>query len=210
MVYYTILIFLLALYYSQFILVAYRNIKINSIKLAKMLNDDTDKITAYPFTAITMFSCSVFMYTQTGSVILSCFILVLAAIAYADLATRWIPDILIYILIVITLIDVEKQSLVIRGLGAVLFFTPPLFLNLYGYLKTKMCWIASGDFYVFFALGFWIQAEYAAVIILITLLIGALLMRLCNNVPLVTCVFPVFIGYKLCEANGVLLQFISL
>lgn len=207
MIYYAITVLFIALYYSQRLLIIYRNLKKNAIVQAKALSDEPDKETAYPICAVIMFSCSVSMFSLTDNVVLSVFILLLAAAAYADMATRWIPDVLIYLLIAVSLFDVDKHNIVLRGLGCVFFIVLPLVLNLYGYLKTKTFWIASGDFYVFFALGFWIQPEYSAAIMLMALLIGAWLMRFCHGVPLVTCVFPFFIGYKLCEAYGVLLLF---
>ncbi|WP_196908665.1 prepilin peptidase [Candidatus Symbiopectobacterium sp. 'North America'] len=207
MIYYAIAVLFIALFYSQQLIVIYRNLKQHAIVQARALSEEPDKETVYPICAVVMFLCSMLMYSLTDNVVLSVFILLLAAVAYADMAIRWIPDVLIYLLIAVSLLDVDKHNIVLRGVGCVFFIVPPLVLNLYGYLKTKTFWIASGDFYVFFALGFWIQPEYSAAIMLMALLIGALLMRFCHSVPLVTCVFPFFIGYKLCEAYGVLLLF---
>lgn len=129
---------------------------------------------------------------------LSGVVLILGYVAYTDLMTRWVPDCLIYSCLSVSLLSpqITKDGEMI--LSVVLFVMPVVIMQIIGYIREGKACVCSGDFYLFPALAVWIAPQYAATVMLISIGLGISISRTVKEVPFITCLFPVFVGYQLC------------
>lgn len=142
------------------------------------------------------------IFYQSYDFVLTVFFFVLAITAYTDLSTRWIPDICIYTLLAVSVYSLSMKDIVPALFGTVFFVLPALLLNLYGYIKNKEIWIASGDFYIFTSVGLMAKSEFTAALMLVTLFVALLLLRSRKNIPLITVLYFTFSGHQLWLLNG--------
>lgn len=202
--YFFIAIILFSLLLSKNYKTIYQGVRAQAIQQLDELKFESAEVPCYSTLAIFMFLVPVFFFWITSDLFFSSYMFFLAIIAYSDLVTRWIPDVLIYILVFISAVSINHSDYAICLASVVFFVLPVVLLNFYGYLKTRHFWVASGDFYVLPTVAVWIQPEYAAALIMIVLLTALLVSKLVKGVPLVTCIYIAFIGYKVCEIFGIL------
>lgn len=199
-----IAIILFSLLLSRNYKAIYQAVRTQAIQQLDELKSENVQVPCYSILAIFMFLAPVLFFWITGDFVFSFYMLFLAIIAYSDLVTRWIPDVIIYILVFISAVSINHSNYVIYLASVVFFVLPVALLNFYGYLKTRHFWVASGDFYVLPTVAVWIQPEYASALIMIVLLTALLLAKLVKGVPLITFIYIAFIGYKVCEIFGFL------
>ncbi|WP_446717730.1 A24 family peptidase [Erwinia sp. OLCASP19] len=127
------------------------------------------------------------------------FILLLGIIAYCDLTTRWIPDCLLYGAVWLSL-GLRSGHLLEQGItGAALFCLPVFILQGVSLLTRRKGCFASGDLYLIPAIGVWFVPGLAPALMACTLMLASLVSRYVKDVPFITCILPVFTGYKICE-----------
>lgn len=155
-----------------------------------------------PCVGLLMASVVAIVFGATNDPLLSAFLFVLCVAAYTDFTTRWIPDVCIYALIAIAVFSLTKKDTLTAAVSAAFFLLPALLITLYGYLKTREQWIATGDFYVFPAVGLMAPPDYAAGLMLATLLIALFFLRKKKDVPLVTVLYFTFSGSQICSLSA--------
>jgi len=176
--------------------------KQNTLDQNEILRHETNDVGQFPILAIAMFIVPVLVYYLSESMLLSSFCFVLSVVAYTDLSARWVPDLTIYLLLVLAMLSLRTADL-IMSLWSVLFYIMPAALfSAYGYLIKKEKWIASGDYYVFPAIGLMLPPDYAAGLMLFNLLVVLLLSRWVQKIPLVTVAYFTFTGCQTCILLG--------
>lgn len=124
---------------------------------------------------------------------------VLGILAYFDLTVRWIPDCLLYGTVWLSL-GLNAEQLLTHGvISAVLFTLPALILQGYSLLNRRKGVFASGDLYLMPAIGVWFLPELAPGLMACALMLASFVSRYEKRVPFITCIFPIFIGYEVCE-----------
>lgn len=176
----------------------YDAVKANILEQNKNLDSEKIKVEVNSAIAILFSLTSLPIYYFTSDIKLSVFVFVFSCVAYTDLAIRWVPDVLIYVMVWISILGIN-QTLQDGIVSMVLFCFPAALLYLVSYVKDGRGCIASGDWYVFPAIGIWIAPEYAALVMVISIGVALITSRFVKNVPFLTCVFPVFLGGQLCE-----------
>jgi len=124
--------------------------------------------------------------------------LALGLIAYCDFAIRWIPDCLLYSTVWLSLVLRAGQMFDQGIMGAVLFCLPMLIVQGFSLMTKQKGCFASGDLYLTPALGVWFMPEIAPALMACVLLISSFVSRFIKEVPLITCILPVFTGYQIC------------
>lgn len=109
---------------------------------------------------------------------------------------------MIYLLIALSVYSLDATDLTISLFAVVFYITPVALLSVYGFLVKRETWIASGDYYIFPAIGLMITPEYASSLMLINLLLVLFFSRWINKVPLVTVAYFTFTGYQTCSLLG--------
>ncbi|EJP5820594.1 prepilin peptidase, partial [Cronobacter sakazakii] len=128
----------------------------------------------------------------------------LAIAAYTDVCKRWIPDLIIYLLVIVSVYSLHTKDVFTSLIAMAFYMAPVVILSLYGYIVKKETWIASGDYYVFPSIGLLLSPEYAAVIMLITLFFMLFFMQWVKQIPLVTVAYFTFTGFNVCSLLGFL------
>lgn len=105
--------------------------------------------------------CSVF-FLITGDPFKTACITTLGVISYIDIKRNWVPDILIYLLTLLTFIYFIDAPVIGKDIYTILIsmfiFTCPLTaMNIIGLFTTKKTFIASGDFYIAVPLALWMD-----------------------------------------------------
>lgn len=176
--------------------------KQNTLEQNEILLHESNEVGQFPILAIAMFIVPVLIYYLSENMLLSSFCFVLSVVAYTDLSARWVPDLTIYLLLVLAMLALRTADL-IMSLWSVLFYVMPAALfSAYGYFIKKEKWIASGDYYIFPAIGLMLTPDYAAGIMLINLLVVLLLSRWVQKIPLVSVAYFTFTGCQTCIFLG--------
>lgn len=160
-------------------------------------------IPSYPLMALSMLVLPVVVYYMSHNMLLSVFCCVLATVAYADLCARWIPDPGIYALLAIAVYSISPYNVITSIASAIFFVTPALLMNIYGYIRKKEVWLASGDFYTAPSIGVFIKPECASAVMIVSLLSVLITQRWVTKVPLITIIYYIFTGYLLCDFSRV-------
>ncbi|MHB9331376.1 hypothetical protein ACP3S7_28155 [Phytobacter ursingii] len=124
--------------------------------------------------------------------------LIFGLLAYSDLITRWLPDPLVYLLVSISVLDIDKKDIVTPFISSALYIMPLVMLNLITRLKIKKAIIASGDFYVLLPVGLAIFPTHSMLLMSLTILFAMVYSRFSKEVPLIFVSYMVMSGYELC------------
>lgn len=144
------------------------------------------------------------IYTYTENEILILYCLLLSIVAYTDYVAKWVPDVLIFLMVALSGFAIVPEKLTF-SLISILFFTAPvIFMNLIGYVRKREVWIASGDFYIIPTTAVWVEPEHAASLMLVVLIVTISISTRCKKVPLITVIYFSFMGYKLCSLLNIL------
>lgn len=176
----------------------YQAVKVKIIEDNKSLEKEGLKTESHPFVSGLMFMSVIMIYALTDNMYLSFFVFFFACLAYTDYVMRWVPDVLIYVMVWISFISFTKP-LTEGILSIALFCLPALLIYSYSYIRNKEKCIASGDWYVFPSIGLWLSPSTAASYMAVCIILVVIISRYTKDVPLLTCLFPVFVGGQLCE-----------
>lgn len=176
--------------------------KQNTLEQNEILLHESNDVGQFPVLAIAMFIAPVLIYTLSENMLLSAFSFVLSIVAYTDLSARWVPDFTIYLLLVVAMLSLRTTDLVMSLWSVLFYLTPAVLFSAYGYIIKKEKWIASGDYYIFPAIGLMLTPDYAASLMLINLLVVLLLSRWMQKIPLVTVAYFTFTGCQTCTLLG--------
>lgn len=189
--------------YSIKLPIIYESVKSHVLIKNKELAEEEEKEKISPIIAIVFSLSALGIYYFTVDIKLSLFVFIFSCVAYSDYTVRWTPDLLIYGMVWISILGFNQSP--IDGLiSIVLFCFPAIVLNILSYVKTGQGCIASGDWYVFPAVGVWISPENALLHMVLSIGIALIASRYIKSVPLITCLFPVFIGGQLCQFLSIL------
>ncbi|MGK7247397.1 prepilin peptidase [Buttiauxella agrestis] len=202
MIIYLVLIFVFSYALAITFPVIYSKAKQSAIKQSAELQIENDEANKYPVLATAMFLIPLLVFILSEDMLLSVFCFLLAIVAYTDASARWIPDVVIYLLLAVSIISIPSNNLVFSLSAAVFYVMPAAMLSAYGYVVRKDSWIASGDYYVFPSIGLMTLPEHAAGLMLMTLAIAVLLTRRIKKIPLVTVAYFTFTGYQTCVLSG--------
>lgn len=140
------------------------------------------------------------VYAVNGDAATAAMVLLMGIAAYCDMMTRWIPDCLIYGCVWLSL-ACHTDSVVSLGLlSAALFCLPVMIMQAAAWLKLRTVCFATGDLYLLPAAGLWVKPEYAFSVMAVGLIPALVASRFVKQVPFITCLFPIFVGYLLCES----------
>ncbi|MGS2886280.1 A24 family peptidase [Enterobacter ludwigii] len=176
----------------------YQSVREKVILENKSLEIEEVEEKSHPIISALLFVSVLMVYVLTNNIQLSVFVFVFACLAYTDYVLRWVPDVMIYVMLWISFFSVTKP--ISEGLlGIVLFCLPALIIYLYSYIRYRVRCIASGDWYVFPSIGLWLSPDTAASYMAVCIILVFIISRYTRDVPLLTCLFPVFVGGQLCE-----------
>lgn len=159
------------------------------------------KRTVKPLLAVTLLNIGVMpTWIITHNPALTIFIVVLACGAYIDYITRWVPDVLIYVLIWIALVALLPGMREVSPalISAAIMLIPALLLNVIAWLLSRTTAIASGDLYILPSVGVWLAPEWAAVCMGISLSLTLVASRYVRGVPFITVLYLVFVVVAIC------------
>lgn len=170
---------------------------------AELANESEDE-RRFPLLASVIFFIPALIFYLSSDVLSLLFCFVLAIAAYTDICKRWVPDLIIYTLLFLSVFSLHQKDVPLSLLSVTFYLMPVVLLSLYGYVMKKEVWIASGDFYIFPSIGLMLVPGYAAGVMLTTLVIMLVLMRWIKTIPLVTVAYFTFTGFNLCLLSGFL------
>ncbi|WP_459578925.1 prepilin peptidase [Enterobacter asburiae] len=168
----------------------------------ELLSEDDDEIIHSPVLSLLVISIATFVYYLSSDFVLFLFCSFLAITAYCDACKRWIPDLMIYLLIAISVYSLNSKDLTMSLVAVVFYIIPAALLSVYGFLIKRESWIASGDYYIFPAIGLMVAPEYAACLMLVNLLLVLVFSRWVQKIPLVTVAYFTFTGCQTCILLG--------
>lgn len=204
MIFYLIALSVLAYYFTVTFPVLYKKEKQNVIEQCGVLVKDRNEPGRYTLLAILMFIIPVAIFSFSESMLLSWFCFILAVVAYTDLSSRWIPDVAIYVLLVLSMISIQNSDLNSALWSVLLYLSPAILISVYGFLVKKKTLIATGDYYVIPSIGSMILPEHASSLMLVNFIIVVAISRWIQKIPLVTVAYFTFTGYQLCLHSGLL------
>jgi len=176
----------------------YQLVKVRVIADNKSLEAEVLKSESHPVVLIIMLMPVILIFVITKNIYLSIFVFAFALLAYSDYILRWVPDVLIYFMLWISFFGFTKQ--IGEGILSIsLFCLPALIIYTYSYVSSREKCIASGDWYVFPSVGLWLSPSTAASYMAVCIVLVAIVSKYTRDVPLLACLFPVFVGGKLCE-----------
>ena len=175
--------------------------KVYKIELQKSIEqcNENYEVKSYPQVSVVIFALSGIVYFLSQDLALTGCCLLLGIMAYTDLAARWLPDVTIYLLLCLSFFTVHSKDVIESVISILFFIFPAIALNVFGFIRKKQQWIASGDFYVFPSVGLLVLPEYSAIIMILTLLIAVTLNLKFKSVPLITVLYFIFMGYQICK-----------
>jgi hypothetical protein len=182
----------------------YEKVKANFISHSDALKRDSRIIGRYPLAAMVMFYFVILFYYLTGNYQLSLFITLFAIIAYSDMASRWIPDVTIFLLFGVSVYGLTTHDFSTRLLSVFLFMLFPVMLTVWVKIKNGNIFMASGDFYVIASVGIWVSPLYAVPVMLWSILVSKAVSQYVMEVPFITCLYFIFCFYKLMDVSGIL------
>ncbi len=201
---YLIIMFIFSIVFANVLPVLYLKEKQKIFSFCSELQQENDKPKRFTVFAIFMFLMPVFIFYLSGDIVLAIFTFLFTIVSYTDVSARWIPDCIIYALLVIAMFSTKLADLKTVTLSIFLYVLPALMLSLYGYLLKREMWIASGDYYVFPSVGLMILPQYATGLMFTNLFLVILISRWVPKVPLVTIAFITFTGYQICILSDIL------
>ncbi|ENG4975169.1 prepilin peptidase [Escherichia coli] len=204
MIFYLIALSVLAYYFTVMFPVLYKKEKQNVIQQCGVLVEDRSEPGRHTLLAIVMFIMPVAIFSFSENMLLSSFCFILAVAAYTDLSSRWIPDIAIYTLLVLSMLSLHKSDLIPSLWSVLLYLFPALFISAYGLLVKKKSLIATGDYYVIPSIGVMVLPEHASGLMLANFIIVIAISHWIQKIPLVTVAYFSFTGYQLCLNSGLL------
>ena len=199
---YLFVLFTFAYIFSRLLPLIYTNVKQKAIEQGNLLLSESSSVGVFPVIAITMFSFPAFILYLSGDIFLSLFCFCLSLVAYTDLCVRWIPDLLIYMLLAISILSVRNLDLSQLLWSSSFYLMPAILLSVYGVILKGEKWIASGDYYIFPSIGLMITPKFAATIMLVNLFLTLMLSIWVKKIPLVTVAYFTYLGYQICMLLG--------
>lgn len=195
-----VLIFSLVLAFKLPLL--YENARMTSAESVAEAEGDPKARTCPLFAVLMLCGGTLSTWVMTHNPILILFVLLLGSAAYIDYVTRWVPDVLIFVLSWVSLLAIlPGQPDVLEVLpGAVIMILPAVMFNFITWLRSQPVAFASGDLYVLPAVGAWLTPEWSGVCMAISLLLTIVFSRLMHGVPFITVLYPVFVGVMICGA----------
>lgn len=199
MIWYALLLLVFSFWIRNKLPVYYMRAKESVISACTELEKEEQEIKSSWITAFICILPGLLIYILSKDKETAAITFVLGLLAYFDLSTRWIPDCLLFGAVWLSL-GLNAENLLTQGLiSAVLFTLPALILHGYSLLTRGKGVFASGDLYLFPALGIWFLPELAPGLMACALLLASFVSRYEKKVPFITCIFPIFIGYEVCE-----------
>ncbi|EGH9360820.1 prepilin peptidase [Salmonella enterica] len=180
----------------------YRDKRNDAIQQSIELSKECDTVSKSLFLSAIIFSCSAVIFYMSGDFYLLIFMTLLAVVAYTDLFTRWVPDPLIYLLLACSVYVASQYDVAIHLWAMFFYIMPAILLNLTFRIYKKKYVIASGDFYVFPAIGLMLAPEHAAIVMFLNLVFILFISPFFTSIPLITVSFFSFAGYQLCLLLG--------
>lgn len=164
-------------------------------------SSETEKVSIRPFMAMTLIGGGALpIWATTHDLMLVLFVLLLGGAAYIDAVTRWVPDLLIFVLSWVALISVlpGNRDIVEVLAGVAVLMLPALSLNVLTFLRKQQPALASGDLYILPAIGAWLTPPAAGLCLAASFIIAAIAGRYVRGVPFITVLYPVFVMVMLC------------
>lgn len=162
---------------------------------------EAEKASIRPFMAMTLIGGGALpIWATTHDLMLVLFILLLGCAAYIDAVTRWVPDLLIFVLSWVALISVlpgNRDTVEVLA-GVAVLMLPALSLNVLTFLRKQQPALASGDLYILPAIGAWLTPPAAGLCLAASFIIAAIAGRYVRGVPFITVLYPVFVMVMLC------------
>lgn len=124
MFYYVGIMLIFAIVFSISFPTLYLKEKDRFIESCAELNQEAFKPERLTIFAILIFLMPLLIFYLSGEIVLSIFIFVFAIVAYTDASARWIPDCLIYALLVISMISVRLDDIETIILSVMLYIIP--------------------------------------------------------------------------------------
>lgn len=198
MVDYFVVVVIFALILSSKFPLIYANVKAGVISGGKTLEKEKREVGGNCAYALSCLLPSMIIYYLSQDLWLSCLMILLGIVAYTDLMARWVPDCLIYAISWVSLMSGSNHSIEEGILSVVLFVLPVALFQAIAFIRQGTGSIANGDFYLFPPIALWLAPEYSALVMLVSLGGAIIVSRFVKEVPFITCLFPVFMGYQIC------------
>ncbi|WP_208951053.1 A24 family peptidase [Rahnella sp. ChDrAdgB13] len=140
------------------------------------------------------------VWMQNHDWMLALFVLLLGSAAYIDSVTRWVPDVLIFLLSWVALTACLPGSPDAQPVfaGAAVMLIPALVLNLITMRRGQLPALASGDVYVLVSTGAWLTPQASAFCLALSLVLTTVVSRFSRGVPFITLLYPAFVVVWLC------------
>ncbi|MCR8998653.1 A24 family peptidase [Rahnella perminowiae] len=140
------------------------------------------------------------VWMQSHDWTLALFVLLLGSAAYIDSITRWVPDVLIFLLswVALTARLPGSPDVLLVFAGVVVMLIPVLTFNLIRMTRAQLPVLASGDVYVLAAVGAWLTPQASAVCLALSFVLTTAASRFLRGVPFITLLYPVFVVVWLC------------
>lgn len=198
MLYYVLALCLFAVIFASYFPTLYVKKKNLLIQQSKELDEETFQVKPFFSCSVLLFLTPLLMFYLSQNIYMAVFCFVFAVLAYTDLSARWLPDIPVYLLMVLSVMGVDKQDMSECIISSLFFVAPAVLLNFLLRIKGSKSFIAAGDFYVLPSIGLMIRPEHAAGLMLLILFQTVFMSRLCKQIPLITVTFSTFCGYQIC------------
>lgn len=188
---------------AQLTPLVYKMKRADAITQNELLLREESNIKKHNIFSLVIFLCPLLLLHLSGNTNLFYFSLLMAIGAYTDLSTRWIPDPVIYLLLALSLLSIDKSD-VTQYWGMVFYLLPVILLNIFCRIFKGGYVIASGDMYIFPSVGLMVSPEHASELMALNLVFCVIISRWVKQIPLVTVAYFTFIGYQLCALSGFL------
>lgn len=186
--------YLLPVFYAQTLSTIQKSIEAESQKKITLIPK--------PLAAVVIQLAGVLPLTYIGaSKALVFYVMVLGIAAYIDYVAKWVPDIVIYALLWISLLGGLNEGLspvpVIINLMIVIM--PLVIINLAQRIYNGHWAFASGDLYALPTVTIWLSPEVSIYIATATLAVSLVLGRVVKEIPFITLYYFAFIAGVLCD-----------
>jgi len=198
MLYYVLALCLFAVIFASYFPSLYLRKKNLLIQNCKELEEETFQVKPLITYSVLLFLTPLLIFYLSQSIYMAVFCFVFAVLAYTDLSARWLPDIPVYLLMMLAAMGVDKQEIFECVISSFFFVAPAVLFNILLKIKGSNSFIAAGDFYVLPSVGLMIRPEHAAGLMFIVLLLTVLMSKTCKQIPLITVTFTIFFGYHIC------------
>lgn len=195
--YFVVVVIVAFILVSKFPLI-YASVKADVISGGIRLENEDREVCGNCAYALSCLLPSMIIYYLSQDLWLSCLMILLGIVAYTDLMARWVPDCLIYAISWVSLMSGSNHSIEEGILSVVLFVFPMALFQVIAFIRQGTGSIANGDFYLFPPIALWLAPEYSALVMLVSLGSAIIVSRFVKDVPFITCLLPVFVGYQIC------------